>query len=160
MIKRVLLSWFFATAVLIAHPIDIKLSSQTIGLGQPIKVTITTKHVIKQHKILFLGKSFNLFLAEKKKSRRVYEAYIAAGRKTKPGEYILAVDITTKKKHTFYEHYKVTLDYPSSPKKGSVGLTKKAKKISKKTRSYSQEGALLTPRFKTLTQKNILMVHS
>ena len=139
------------SSVIVADAIQLSLSSQQIGLGEPVKVSIQTNSPIKYQKIKFLNELFEVFLAKKSK-RYFYEAYIGASRKQDPGDYVLHVDVTCKNKERLYQNYKITLDYPKVRKKGAVKLTKSTA-LSKRTDDYRKEGALLTKKFNIKTNK-------
>ena len=56
-----LVIFFISYSVGLWATVDIKLSSQKITLGEPIKVTIITSKPIKKYKIILDKKRFKLF---------------------------------------------------------------------------------------------------
>lgn len=149
-----LVIFFISYSVGLQATVDIKLSSQKITLGEPIKVTIITSKPIKKYKIILDKKRFKLFL-EKKKSKYKYTAIIGISRQKKPGDYVLIVDVLLKNKIRFYENYKVDLNYNVKRKKGNIILSKAKKKLSKKKSAYSTEQKLISEKFKKISNKKL-----
>lgn len=153
MIKKVGLIVLLCATFIWAHPIDVNISTQTLALGEPFKLTVETESPLSDYKVKFLNKEFELFYDSTSKDRYKYIAYLGAKRTAVGGNYILLIDLKCKNKDRFYQNYKMTLDHPAKPKKGKVKLTKKAKKLSAKKKDYSNEGSLLAKKFKLKTNK-------
>jgi murein DD-endopeptidase MepM/ murein hydrolase activator NlpD len=155
MISR--LKWIFILALLTvniyANDVSVKVSSQHIALGEPIKVTVITTKPIKAYKLELLNKKFKLFLEEKKKKRYKYTAMIGIKRTQKPGNYKLKIEIRLKNKFKFYESYKINLDYNTKRKIGNVNLSKRKTKLSNNKRAYTNENKLISNKFKHLSKK-------
>ena len=155
MISRfwVLVFWgAFLSSSVFSSEIQVSLSSQMLRLGQVIHVQVVSPEKLTTAKLSFLKRSFRLFLLEKSQSGYVYHSYIAASRSQKRGSYVLKVQLKAGKTHRFFQNYAVKLDVPKTPKRGKVGLTKRAKGISQDKKAYRHEGRLLSGLFRTLTE--------
>jgi len=128
---------------------DLSLSSQTLRLGDVIRLDVHSNTAIKRSNITFNKKRFELFLEKQSGNQYHYMAYIAASRKATPGHYTLKVDIQSTGIESVYQHYKITLDYPAKRDTGKVNLSKSGKKAASDRSDYQKEGALLAKVFST-----------
>lgn len=133
--------------------VDIDISAQVLRLGQSSHITISSTEKLKSYKLTFLGKQFKLALIDEKPNYYIYKSYFAASRSKASGNYVLTFDARLQNDKHIYKRYDIRVDHAHSMKVGKVRLTKKAKKISKRKRSYQQEGKLLAKHFKTFTPK-------
>ncbi len=149
----IILIFVFCSFVQFNFAVDVTLSSQKLGFGEPIKIIVRTKDRIKKQTILFANKSFKCFLVGRIDQRFTYVGYVAGSRYLDPGDYLLKLNFRFSRKNKFYQQYKIVLDYPKKRKLGNVSLTKKAKTVSKRTDDYRKESRLLAKNFKKLTNK-------
>lgn len=147
-IKWVLMAYMLLWIPCIGDPFIYNISTQKVGLGEPIRVTLQTKSPMKAYQLKLNGKEFVFFLDEKKRRSYTYVAYVALDRLVKPDNYTLSIDAVCKNKKRFYSRDLIQLMYSKQKKKGRVALTTKAKKIASKKNSYQKEGNMIASKFK------------
>ena len=146
---KIIFIFFLWTSLLFSQ--EVFLSSQKIGLGQPVKIKIKSDKKISRSTLKFNKKKFRLFLSSASSKEFIYESYFAASRYTLPGNYILTVNLFFDDESQYYQTYNIKLDYIQE-KTGFVRLTKKSKKLKQNTQLKSKEIAIITKKLATITE--------
>ena len=131
------------------NDIDFTLSQYKIRQGETLKITINTNKDLKNAKLAFNNKKYEIF----KENKNKYVSYLGISRKLKPKKYPIAIKGTIDKK-PFYKR-KAIIVLKGHFKKSIVKLKGKKRTLSKNYSAISKEASNISKILKS-TRKDRL----
>ncbi|MFT5171803.1 MAG: hypothetical protein ACI9BD_001581, partial [Candidatus Marinamargulisbacteria bacterium] len=146
----VLTGWLGIGQIAAVPKIEVNVSSQSIKVGETIRLEVSSNRSFKKATAVFAGKKFVIFRKKAAKDRFFYYAFLGVPRYAKAGSYSLKVFLSGKDNKVISRKIEIQVAHTDFGV-GKVKLKGKKKTLAKSKSQLRDEGRVLGKGFRKIT---------